>query len=99
MDSRGDRDNTQEKRGVNEVVRGWVGYFYYGNCTKAMSALRYYLSYRMRVYMRRKHHFNSLGYKAYPNSYYYKSLGLYQVPSIAPWVKSVKADRKSTRLN
>ncbi len=20
-------------RRVNEVVRGWVGYFYYGNCT------------------------------------------------------------------
>jgi RNA-directed DNA polymerase len=31
-------------RRVNEVVRGWVGYFYHGNCTKAMSALRYYLT-------------------------------------------------------
>jgi len=30
-------------RRVNEVTRGWVGYFRYGNCTKAMSALRYYL--------------------------------------------------------
>jgi hypothetical protein len=78
-------------RRVNEVVRGWVGYFYYGNCTKAMSAFRYYLSYRMRVYIRRKHHYHSLGYKAYPDRYYYESLGLYQVPSIAPWVKSAKA--------
>jgi group II intron reverse transcriptase/maturase len=46
---------------VNEVVRGWVGYFHYGNCVKAMSALRSYLSYRMRVYVRRKHHYHSLG--------------------------------------
>jgi RNA-directed DNA polymerase len=25
-------------RRVNEVARGWVGYFRFGNCTKAMSA-------------------------------------------------------------
>jgi group II intron reverse transcriptase/maturase len=73
-------------RRVNEVVRGWVGYFRYGNCTKAMSSLRYYLGYRMRIYMRRKHHYHSLGYKAYPDRYYYDSLGLYEVPTKAPWV-------------
>jgi group II intron reverse transcriptase/maturase len=78
-------------RRVNEVARGWVGYFRYGNCTKAMSSLRYYLGYRMRIYMRRKHHYHSLGYKSYPDRYYYDSLGLYEVPSKAPWVQNVKA--------
>jgi RNA-directed DNA polymerase len=78
-------------RRVNEVVRGWVGYFYYGNCVEAMSSLRYYLGYRMRVYMRRKHHFHSLGYKAYPDSYYHNVLGLYRVPVTAPWTRSAKA--------
>jgi group II intron reverse transcriptase/maturase len=78
-------------RRVNEVVRGWVGYFYYGNCTNAMSALRYYLTYRMRVYMRRKHHFRGYGYEAFPDSYYYESLGLYKVPSVPPWRLAVKA--------
>jgi RNA-directed DNA polymerase len=78
-------------RRVNEVARGWVNYFYYGNCTKAMSAVRDYLSYRMRVYIRRKHHYSSLGYKAYPDSYYHSVLGLYRVPSIAPWRRTVKA--------
>jgi len=34
---------------VNRVARGWVGYFHYGNCTKAMSSLRYYLGDRMRI--------------------------------------------------
>jgi len=76
---------------VNEVVRGWVGYFYYGNCTKPMSALRYYLSYRMRIYLRRKHHFHSLGYKAFPDSYYHESLGLYKVPTTAPWRQPANA--------
>jgi hypothetical protein len=78
-------------RRVNEVVRGWVGYFYYGNCVTAMSSLRSYLGYRMRVYVRRKHHFHSLGYKAYPDSYYHNVLGLYHVPVTAPWTRSAKA--------
>ena len=78
-------------RRVNAVVRGWVGYFHYGNCVKAMSALRSYLSYRMRVYVRRKHHFHSLGYKAYPDRYYHNVLGLYQVPVFAPWTRPAKA--------
>jgi RNA-directed DNA polymerase len=51
---------------VNEVVRGWVGYFYYGNCTKAMSYLRQYLVRRIRIYLHRKHHYNGYGYKPFP---------------------------------
>ena len=78
-------------RRVNEVARGWVGYFRFGNCTKAMLSLRYYLGYRMRIYMCRKHHYQSLGYGAYPDRYYYDSLGLYEVPTKAPWVQNVKA--------
>jgi group II intron reverse transcriptase/maturase len=78
-------------RRVNEVARGWVGYFRYGNCTKAMLSLRYYLGYRMRIYMRRKHHHHSLGYGAYPDRHYFDFLGLYEVPTKAPWVQNVKA--------
>lgn len=75
-------------RRVNEVARGWVSYFRYGNCTKAMSSLRYYLGYRMRIYLRRKHHYHSLGYRAYPDRYYYDSLGLFEVPTKAPWANA-----------
>ena len=78
-------------RRVNEVTRGWVGYFRYGNCTKAMSALRNYLVYRIRVYLRRKHSYRSFGYAKYPNSYYFESLGVYEVPRKAPWTQSVNA--------
>ena len=55
-------------RRANAVARGWVGYFHYGNCTKALSALRNYLVYRIRVYLCRKHRYHSLGYTRYPNS-------------------------------
>jgi len=78
-------------RRVNEVARGWVGYFRFGNCTKAMSSFKRYLVYRMRIYLRRKHHYRSFGYKAFPDRYYYDSLGLYEVPTKAPWVQNVKA--------
>jgi hypothetical protein len=53
-------------RGVNEVTRGWVDYFRFGNCTKALSVFKRYLIYGMRIYLRRKHHYRSFGYKAYP---------------------------------
>jgi len=78
-------------RRVNEVARGWVGYFRFGNCTKALSAFKRYLVYRMRIYLRRKHRYQGFGYKAYPDRYYYDSLGLYEVPTKAPWVQNVKA--------
>jgi len=75
-------------RRVSEVARGWVGYFRYGNCTKALVTLKRYLVYRMRIYLRRKHRYCSFGYKAYPDRYYYDSLGLYEVPTKAPWAKA-----------
>ena len=78
-------------RKVNEVARGWVGYFRYANCTKALSKVKRYLIYRIRIYLRRKHHYRSFGYKAYPDRYYYGSLGLYEVPTKAPWVQPAKA--------
>jgi RNA-directed DNA polymerase len=77
-------------RKVNEVVRGWVGYFHYGNCTMSLSSLRYYLSSRIRIYLRRKHNVYN-GYKAFPDDYLYQTLGLYKIPTTAPWTQSAKA--------
>ena len=78
-------------RKVNGVVRGWVGYFHYGNCTRALSSLGEYLVRRIRIYLRRKHRFNGYGYKKFPNEYYYQNLGLYKIPRTAPWTQSAKA--------
>jgi hypothetical protein len=78
-------------RNVNKVARGWVGYFHYGNCTKVLSSLRRYLVYRIRIYLRRKHRYHSLGYKAYPDKYFFESLGVYAVPTKAPWYQPANA--------
>ena len=76
---------------LNEVVRGWAGYFYYGNCSRDLSALKGFLDERVRIYLRRKHAKKSRGYQAYPYQYIYKTLGLYKIPTTAPWAQTAKA--------
>ncbi len=75
---------------VNEVIRGWVAYFYYGNCSASLSSLRTYLVRRIRIYLRRKHHFRGYGYKRFPDEYFYRTLGLYKIPTTAPWTQTAK---------
>jgi RNA-directed DNA polymerase len=76
---------------LNEAVRGWVGYFYYENCSKDFSALRWFLEERVRIYLRRKHQRKSRGYKAYPYTYLYETLGLFKIPMKAPWTLTANA--------
>ena len=60
---------------LNEIVRGWTGYFYYENYSKDLAALRHYLEERVRNYLRRKHRKNGRGYKASPYRFLYETLG------------------------
>ncbi|MDO9124972.1 MAG: group II intron reverse transcriptase/maturase [Deltaproteobacteria bacterium] len=76
---------------LNETVRGWVGYFYYGNCSRDLSSLKGFLDERVRTYLRRKHAKKSRGYKEYPYQYLYGTLGLYKIPTTAPWTHTAKA--------
>jgi len=76
---------------INEAVRGWTGYFYYGGCSRDFSALRWFLEERVRIYLRRKHQKKSRGYKAYPYNYLYETLGLFKIPMKAPWSRAAKA--------
>ncbi len=75
---------------VNETVRGWVGYFYFKNCSRDLQQLNEYLKERVRIYLRRKHRKVSK-YKAYPNRYLYETLGLYKIPTTARWTQTAKA--------
>ena len=76
---------------LNKVVRGWTGYFYYGHCSKDLSRLKGFLDERVRIYLRRKHGKKSRGYRAFPYRYLYENLGLYKIPTTAPWTQTVKA--------
>jgi group II intron reverse transcriptase/maturase len=76
---------------LNELVRGWTGYFYYGNCSRDLTKLKEFLDGRVRIYLRRKHAKKSRGYKDYPYRYLYDNLGLYKIPTTAPWTQAAKA--------
>jgi len=76
---------------LNEVVRGWAGYFYYKNCSRDFSTIKRFLDERVRIYLRRKHAKKSRDYKAYPYPYLYETLGLYKIPTTAPWTQTAKA--------
>ncbi len=78
-------------RQINGVVRGWVGYFYYGHCNQDLLALRLYLEERVRRYLIKRHRKRGRGYKTYPSNYLYDSLGLYKIPVTAPWMRTAKA--------
>ena len=78
-------------RKLNELVRGWTGYFYYGNCSRDLRKLKSFLDDRVRIYLRRKHAKKSRGYKDYPDRYLYDNLGLYKIPMTAPWTQTAKA--------
>ena len=74
---------------LNEVVRGWVNYFYYRHCSRSMSVLKYYLERRVKIFLKRKH--KQTSYAAYSFDYLYDSLGLYRIPLTAPWTQTAKA--------
>lgn len=76
---------------LNETIRGWANYFYYGNCSKTFAQLKNYTEERVRTYLRRKHGLKNRGYKAYPYKYLYENLGLFKIPTTAPWTRTVNA--------
>jgi group II intron reverse transcriptase/maturase len=76
---------------LNQALRGWANYFYYGNCSKTFAHLRNYAEERVRTYLRRKHRLKGRGYAQYPRAYLYENLGLYELPATAPWAQAAKA--------
>jgi len=76
---------------LNEAVRGWVGYYYYRNCSRNLSMVKRFLEERVRIYLRQKQAKKGRGYRQYPNQYLYENLHLYKIPTTAPWTQTAKA--------
>jgi RNA-directed DNA polymerase len=74
---------------LNELARGWVGYFYYGNCSRSLAKIKHFLEERVRIYLRRKHRQARKGYQSV--KFLYGDLGLYKIPTTAPWTRTAKA--------
>jgi len=78
---------------LNEIVRGWVGYFYYGNCSRDLAWIKWFLEERVRIFLRQKHGLKSRGYRAYPYRHLYETLQLYKIPTTAPWTAKAAGRR------
>ncbi|MBW6511449.1 MAG: group II intron reverse transcriptase/maturase [Desulfuromonadaceae bacterium] len=74
---------------VNAMVRGWVGYFHYRNCSQTLGRIRNHLEQRLITHLRKRHKVRdrNAGYVRFPNRSLYVKYGLYKVPTTAGWVK------------
>ena len=75
---------------VNATVRGWVGYFHYRNCSKALGQIRSHVEERLITHLRKRHKIRNrnAGYVRFPDRLLYKRYSLYKVPTTAAWVKA-----------
>ena len=73
---------------TNAVVRGWSGYFHYGNSVAVFSKMQHWVSNRLRRWLWRKHACRRNPHRDYPNELLYDTYGLWHLPSQAAWVKS-----------
>lgn len=72
---------------VNQVLRGWSGYFHYGNCTKAFGRVRWFTEERVRTQLRRRHKVRTRtrGYERFPYAHLHDALGLLKLSHKAGW--------------
>ena len=75
---------------INATVRGWVGYFHYRNCSKALRQLRNHAEQRLITHLRKRHKVRNrmTGYFKFPNRSLYVRYGLYKVPTSVVWKKA-----------
>jgi group II intron reverse transcriptase/maturase len=74
---------------VNTVLRGWVNYFHFRNCSRSLCQVRAHAEQRLRTHLCKRHRRRrSEGYHEYPNHVLYEKYGLYKMPTSAGWTKA-----------
>ncbi|MGC9156566.1 MAG: group II intron maturase-specific domain-containing protein [Ferrimicrobium sp.] len=75
---------------VNSTLRGWVGYFHFKNCSKALEHVRGHVEERLRTHLRGRYKVRDrkTGYASFGNRILYEKYGLYKVPTTAGWAKA-----------
>jgi RNA-directed DNA polymerase len=70
---------------VNRVLRGWAGYFHYGNSTSVMDRMNRYSQNRFGRWLWRKHGCRRSLWTHYVPDQLPQRYGLYQLPTTAQW--------------
>ena len=75
---------------VNATVRGWVGYFHYGNCSTTLTHLKGHVEERLRTHLRKRHKVKDrgTGFARFGNRALSEKYSLYKVPTTAGWTKA-----------
>lgn len=74
-------------RDMNQVLRGWSGYFHYRNSTAALSKVKRHAEERLRTHLRKRHKVRDWKTSVirFPRRVLYEEYGLYKVPTVAGW--------------
>lgn len=81
--------NTAEVvQATNAVLRGWSGYFHYGNNVAAFTKLQYWVRNRMRRWAWRKHACRRDLHGHYTNELLHHGYGLWYLPIHAAWSRA-----------
>lgn len=72
-------------RTVKAVLRGWAGYFHYGNSVSTMRRMNAYSQNRFRRWLWRKHGCKRSLWQYYTPERLHQHYGLYQLPTTASW--------------
>jgi group II intron reverse transcriptase/maturase len=72
-------------REVNQVLRGWAGYFHFGNSATVMNRMKHDSQNRLRRWLWRKHGCRRSLWKHYPSERLHTHYGLYELPTTAKW--------------
>jgi hypothetical protein len=70
---------------VNRVLRGWAGYFHYGNSVSVMNRMKHYSQNRFRRWLRRKHGCRRGLWEHYAPEKLHQRYGLFELPTTAVW--------------
>ena len=82
------RDTTEMVKRVNRITRGWGNYFHHGGSTQVFSSANSWLYQIVRIWLRKKHHGQSVGrsmYVRFPQEMLATELGVYALPEYASW--------------
>ena len=74
-------------KSVNDALRGWTGYFHYGNSSGAMDKVKTHAEERLRKHLMKRHQVKDrkIGEGRFPSQRLYTEYGLYKVTAKAAW--------------
>ena len=70
---------------LNKKLKGWSGYFHFGNSTKAMSKMNQYIVNKLQRWLWRKRNCSKALWSTYTTEDLHERYGLFKLPEYAAW--------------